>query len=177
MGLCNLPAFERNNNMSIKKSIDQLIRIIIVLTILVALWIFIVAVIDYLIQTIPLSFEESMEANKAGLITDFSSAKPAFSIEEFIITAYCPCSICCNEFADGITASGHIIKKGDKFIAADKDFLFGYKIYIPDYGYVPVLDRGGAIKGNRFDVYFDTHQEALNWGVVYAYYKVYKERI
>ena len=27
-----------------------------------------------------------------------------------------------------------------------------------------VEDRGGAIQGNHIDIYFDTHQEALNFG-------------
>jgi len=35
---------------------------------------------------------------------------------------------------------------------------------IPGYGTVPVLDRGGAIKGARLDVFFPTHAEALKWG-------------
>jgi 3D (Asp-Asp-Asp) domain-containing protein len=30
---------------------------------------------------------------------------------------------------------------------------------------VKVLDRGGAIKGDRVDVFFPTHEEALEWGV------------
>jgi 3D (Asp-Asp-Asp) domain-containing protein len=36
---------------------------------------------------------------------------------------------------------------------------------IPGYGTVKVEDRGGAIKGDRLDVLFPTHQEALEWGV------------
>ena len=39
-------------------------------------------------------------------------------------------------------------------------------VAIPGYAEgkpVPVLDRGGAIKGNRLDVFFPTHQAALNW--------------
>jgi len=51
------------------------------------------------------------------------------------------------------------------FVAAPKGFEFGTMLDIPGYGTVPVLDRGGAIKGNRLDVFFATHQEALNWGV------------
>jgi len=91
-----------------------------------------------------------------------AAAEPA---KEFRVTAYCPCSKCCGKWSDGITASGHIIKTGDKFVAAPPGYSFGTMVEIPGYGKVPVLDRGGAIKGNRLDCYFDTHQEALNFGV------------
>ncbi len=30
---------------------------------------------------------------------------------------------------------------------------------------VPVLDRGGVIKGHRLDVLFPTHEAAMQWGV------------
>jgi len=80
------------------------------------------------------------------------------------VTAYCPCEKCCGKFADGTTASGRVIFKGDKFCAADKSIPFGTMITIPDYGTVPVLDRGGAITGSRIDVFFPDHQQALNWG-------------
>lgn len=83
------------------------------------------------------------------------------------VTAYCPCERCCGKWADGVTASGHVIQPGDKFVAAPKSIPFGTMLDIPGYGCVPVLDRGGAIKGNRIDCYFPTHQEALNWGVKY----------
>ncbi len=82
-----------------------------------------------------------------------------------IVTAYCGGSCCCGKWADDITASGHVIQKGDKFIAAQKNFSFGTVMNIPGYGEYKVEDRGGAIVDNRLDVYFDTHQEALNWGV------------
>lgn len=41
---------------------------------------------------------------------------------------------------------------------------FGTKIYIDGVGERIVQDRGGAIKSNRIDLYFDSHQEALNFG-------------
>ena len=31
-----------------------------------------------------------------------------------------------------------------------------------------VEDRGGAIHGNRIDIYLNSHQEALQWGVRYV---------
>jgi len=84
------------------------------------------------------------------------------------VTAYCPCSKCCGEYADGITASGYEIQPGACFVAADRRFAFGTKMIIPGYNNslaVEVLDRGGAIQGNRLDVFFATHSEALEWGV------------
>ena len=83
------------------------------------------------------------------------------------ITAYCPCERCCGKWADGYTASGHKIQPGDKFAAAPKHIPFGTMLDIPSYGIVPVLDRGGAITVSKLDVFFPSHQEALDWGRKY----------
>ena len=86
------------------------------------------------------------------------------------VTAYCPCKKCCGPSAAGITASGkHISYNDGRFVAADTDRLpFGTKLVVPGYGEaalpVEVIDRGGAIKGNKLDVFFPTHQAALEWG-------------
>jgi len=91
------------------------------------------------------------------------------------VTAYCPCEKCCGKFADGITACGHKIQSGDTFVAADKRYAFDTEMIIEGYNnsqMVKVLDRGGAIKGNKLDVFFKTHQEALEWGVRYIDVKV-----
>ena len=65
--------------------------------------------------------------------------------------------------ADGITASGDKATEGVT-VATDKSIPFGTKIYIDGVGERIVQDRGGAINGNRIDLYFDSHQEALNFG-------------
>jgi 3D (Asp-Asp-Asp) domain-containing protein len=84
------------------------------------------------------------------------------------VTAYCPRTKCCGENAQGLTASGHDVSyNNSRFVAADTDNLaFGTKLVIPGYagGAVEVIDRGGAIKGNKLDVFFPTHEEALQWG-------------
>jgi 3D (Asp-Asp-Asp) domain-containing protein len=100
---------------------------------------------------------------------------PVSSISKTMrVTAYCSCSKCCGKYADGVTASGHKIKPGDKFCAAPKSIPFGTLLIVPGYNNgkpVKVLDRGGAIKGNKLDVFFDDakgktgHQRALEWGV------------
>ena len=83
------------------------------------------------------------------------------------VTAYCPCERCCGRWADGVTASGHRIRPGDAFVAADPSLPFGTYVRVPGYNGgepVKVLDRGGAIRGRRIDVFFHTHAEALRWG-------------
>ena len=82
---------------------------------------------------------------------------------QYKVTAYCPGPCCCGKFADGITASG--LQAVGKIVAAPKSIPFGTVLDIPGYGVCTVEDRGGAIKGNKLDVLFPTHQEALNWGV------------
>jgi 3D (Asp-Asp-Asp) domain-containing protein len=85
------------------------------------------------------------------------------------VTAYCPCKKCCGPRAQGITASGRPVShNGGRFVAADTKVLaFNTRLLIPGYAdgaAVPVIDRGGAIKGHKLDVYFPTHDQAKQWG-------------
>ena len=106
---------------------------------------------------------------------EVAPATSSFFTYEAEVTAYCPCEKCCGKWADGICANGHRIMPGDKFVAAPSDMPFGTLIDVPGYGNkVPVYDRGGAIKTGKIDVFFQTHQEALNWGRQKLTIKVYK---
>ncbi len=93
-------------------------------------------------------------------------------------TAYCLCRKCCgkspNSSGYGVTASGLKIVPGNnmKVIAVDPKVIpLGTKVYVQglyganDYGYAVAADTGGAIKNKKIDLYMDTHQMALNWGV------------
>ena len=51
-------------------------------------------------------------------------------------------------------------------VAASSQFAFGTKLNINGHVYT-VEDRGGAIKGNKIDVYMNTQAEALALGVIY----------
>jgi 3D (Asp-Asp-Asp) domain-containing protein len=86
------------------------------------------------------------------------------------VTGYSPDARSCGDSADGITASGYSVwTNGGRMVAADTKVLpFGSLVSIPGYDSatpVPVLDRGGAIKGNRLDLLFPTHEQAREWGV------------
>lgn len=70
-----------------------------------------------------------------------------------------------------VTRHYHTMKPEDIYdlpvqdIAADWDVLpLGTVVYIDGLGERVVQDRGGAIKGNAVDVYFEDHDEALVFG-------------
>jgi 3D (Asp-Asp-Asp) domain-containing protein len=100
-----------------------------------------------------------------------------WSLGEFKITAYCPCEKCCGYWAtvrpadeNGepivYTASGKIAAQGVT-VAADTSILpFGTVLVIGGHEYT-VQDRGGMVKGNHVDIYFDSHEAAKEWGTQY----------
>ena len=85
------------------------------------------------------------------------------NLGEYKLTAYCACKKCCGK-TDGITASGVKAKEGVTVAADTRVLPFGTKLFINGHEYI-VQDKGGAIKGNKIDIYFDNHQEALEFGV------------
>jgi 3D (Asp-Asp-Asp) domain-containing protein len=67
----------------------------------------------------------------------------------------------------GITYSGVKVRRGEySTIAADlRVFPLGTILYIPGYGYGVVADKGGAIRGNKIDLFFKTKQDVYKqWG-------------
>ena len=101
--------------------------------------------------------------------TSTKTEKSGGKTKIYKITAYCSCAKCCGK-SNGITACGKKAKAG-RTIAAPRGFAFGTKLSINGKTYV-VEDRGGAIKGNRIDLYVNSHSEALRWGVKYLPVKV-----
>lgn len=80
----------------------------------------------------------------------------------FTVTAYCPgpCPTC---GTNGTTATG--TKAGRGQAAVDPRVIpLGSTLSIPGYGTARATDTGGGIKGNRIDVCFPSHAEALQWG-------------
>ena len=80
------------------------------------------------------------------------------------VTAYCSCAKCCGK-STGITALGTRATSG-RTVAASSKFAFGTKLNVNGHVYT-VEDRGGAITGNKIDIYVNSHAEALAWGVKY----------
>ena len=79
------------------------------------------------------------------------------------ITAYCGCEICCGEYSDGFTASG-TIPRADHTVACNT-LPFGTLLLINGKLY-EVEDTGSLEhEANWIDIYFNTHDEALDFGV------------
>lgn len=105
------------------------------------------------------------------------------SLGEFKITYYCSCPVCCGVWAESrpvdelgqeivLTASGARAEAG-KTIAVDPEVIpLGSTVIINGQEYI-AQDTGGAIQGQRIDIYCSSHEEALNLGVITA--EVYKE--
>lgn len=100
-----------------------------------------------------------------GSISRGSTSTTTGETKIFKITAYCSCSKCCGKNASGYTSSVTKATAG-RTVAASSQFAFGTKLIINGKEYT-VEDRGGAITGNKIDIYMNTHAEALAWGVRY----------
>jgi 3D (Asp-Asp-Asp) domain-containing protein len=120
--------------------------------------------------------------------------KPIVKVME--VTGYCNCGICCSwEYPwyslglfgspvisagpnkgkpkqVGRTAAGTHAAYGT--VAADPSMRFGTIVFIPGYGYGRVEDRGGAIKGDKLDLWFPTHTLAKKWGRKKVAVKIWK---
>lgn len=78
------------------------------------------------------------------------------------LTAYCPCELCCGQWAGGNTASGTVPEAG-RTVGVDPEVIpLGATVYI--YGRAYRAEDTGAFTGNIIDIYMDSHQEALQFG-------------
>lgn len=101
-------------------------------------------------------------------------------LTEFRVTAYCACEKCCGKWANlrprdengnpiVIGASGEVLATG---ISCASPYPFGTEINLDGYGTVVVEDRTAdwVVEKhgmNIVDIYFDNHQEALEFGLQY----------
>lgn len=123
-------------------------------------------------NTVEIETEKEVDTEEAKEIIE------PISLGEFKLTSYCSCSKCCGKWAYNrpkdengkeivYGSIGERLKEGYS-IAVDPEVIpYGTEVIINGRTY-KAQDCGGAIKGNRIDVYHENHQDALNFGVQYA---------
>lgn len=85
--------------------------------------------------------------------------------KEFYVTATAYTASCSG--CSGVTATGIDLKANpsSKVIAVDPSVIpLGSKVWVEGYGYAIAADTGGAIKGNKIDVFVSSKSQAASWG-------------
>ena len=114
-------------------------------------------------EIVEVNITRPVEYIKVERVNCEPKVEPTYKEMQVIATAYCPCVKCCGK-TDGITSTG-VKAKANHTIAADPSVLpYGTEI-LCSLGEFVVEDCGGAIKGNRIDIFFNDHQEAVEFGV------------
>ncbi|WP_342599193.1 3D domain-containing protein [Psychrobacillus sp. FSL H8-0483] len=100
-------------------------------------------------------------------VEDSSQAPPATEDStEMLVTATAYTAYCAG--CSGTTAYGIDLRANpdQKVIAVDPNIIpLGSKVWVEGYGEAIAGDTGGAIKGNKIDVFIPSHESAMEWGV------------
>lgn len=119
-------------------------------------------IVDYAFGTLITTAVKNNQPNETVVE---AAEEPLTSLGTFKFTAYCPCSKCCGK-SDGITKIGVKATQGRTIAVDPKVIPLGSIVIIDGHEYI-AEDVGGSIKENRIDLFFDSHKEALDFGVQY----------
>lgn len=103
------------------------------------------------------------------------------------VTAYCSCPICCGTWSkdhpsrQGTDYEQHTtlgtVPVAGRTVAVDPEVIpLGSRIILDGHEYT-AEDTGSGVKGNHIDIYFDSHEEALEWGVKTLEVQVFEDKI
>lgn len=112
--------------------------------------------------------KDTAEANEPGVLTVAATQEPTekpelwIDLGPFTCVAYDACTDCCGK-TDGITKTGTKATAG-RTVAVDPEVIpLGSTLLIDGQEYI-AEDIGGAIKGNKIDIFHNSHAEALEYG-------------
>lgn len=140
----------------------------------------IISVLLLNLPTVGKSVHDKIESEDTPVVSNIEtveeSTQTITSIGVCKLSAYCKENYphICNNGDSSTTATGTIPMAGRTVAVDPKIIPYGSKVIINGRTYV-AEDCGGAIKGNRVDILFDTHREALNFGIQYSEVFVIKE--
>lgn len=106
--------------------------------------------------------ETSKRQSAAEALENFKAQKETFEVTAYTHTAQ-PGVPDINGTGTGITASGIPVREG--LIAVDPRVIpLGSKVLVEGLGTFLAADTGGAIRGNRLDIFFESRTKALRFG-------------
>ncbi|PXX49214.1 3D (Asp-Asp-Asp) domain-containing protein [Hungatella effluvii] len=111
-------------------------------------------------STVPVEMPGEGAVNKNALQTEISEST---YLGEFEVTGYCGCDLCCGKKEIKLTKMETVPKPGHTVAADPEVITLGSSIVINGVTY-QVEDVGQAIKGNSIDIFFATHEEAIEFG-------------
>ena len=120
-------------------------------------------VVSYVYSPKEEEIEESQSLFIPEPVVDVIEPEPEPEIMEVTATAYCPCQECSGGYGRQ-TSTGAIATEGRTIAVDPRVIPYGTEVIIDGKTYV-AEDCGGAIKGNKIDIYFDDHKETEIWGV------------
>lgn len=112
--------------------------------------------------------EDTNYVYSSGDIAEVNATEDMYGdyLGNYKLTYYCSCELCC-DVETGITATGTPVVEGQT-IAVDPSVIpYGTQVIINGHVFT-AEDCGGAIKGNRIDIYVNDHDRANALGVNYA---------
>ena len=113
--------------------------------------------------------EDSGESHSSGS-AETAEHGSGRDLGQFKLTAYCPCYQC-SEGWGRMTSSGRLAQERHT-IATDPSVIpEGTRVEINGVVYT-AEDIGGGVRGNHIDIFYESHEECLQFGVRYA--EVYK---
>lgn len=125
--------------------------------------------------------EDDNDGEEEEAVEEEPVAEPVVSkmyLGYFKLTAYCSCYRCCGQYAlnrpkdvngNDIVygASGRVLRSYHS-VAVDTSVIpYGSHLIINGHDYY-AEDCGGAVRGNKIDVYFSSHEAACAFGLQYA---------
>jgi 3D (Asp-Asp-Asp) domain-containing protein len=95
------------------------------------------------------------------LVAQASGGEPGF--RRVIVTAYCPCAICCGHWALKPNERRNTLSP-QLSIAGPRRYPLGTQVWIEGIGQRVIQDRTAQRYDHRFDLYFTNHAQAKAFG-------------